>query len=176
MHRRPLNLAGGVIPVPKLPKYTSESLNLLIGSREVQITVPLVKPSACDVDVDLTCEAHMSGPPPFFLCLPPDPSPPRGPPPTAGPLLRRDAALLRPCSAPRTPRAHGRATAPAAVHAPCPPYGPLVEGAGEGRAVHGHRDSAPRSPTAPREQGWPRIPGSGVGGCPCLGVPACALR
>ena len=27
MRCRPLNLAGGVIPVPKLPKYTSESLN-----------------------------------------------------------------------------------------------------------------------------------------------------
>ena len=69
MHRRPLNLAGGVIPVPKLPKCISKSLNLLIGSREVQITVPLVKLSACDVDKDLTCEAHMSGPPPSsFSC------------------------------------------------------------------------------------------------------------
>ena len=71
MHRRPLNLAGGVIPVPKLPKCTSESLNLLIGSHEVQITIPLVKPSACDVDVDLTCGAHMSGPPPSFSCCRP---------------------------------------------------------------------------------------------------------
>ena len=57
MHRRPLNLAGGVIPVPKLPKCTSKSLNLLIGSLEVQIIVPLVKLSACDVDEDLTCGA-----------------------------------------------------------------------------------------------------------------------
>ena len=64
MHRRPLNLAWGVVPVPKLPKCTSKSLNLLIGSLEVQIIVPLVKLSACDVDEDLTCGA----PPPSFSC------------------------------------------------------------------------------------------------------------
>ena len=71
MHRRPLNLAGGVIPVPKLPKCTSKSLNLLIGSLEVQIIVPLVKLSVCDVDEDLTCGAHTSGPPPSFSCCRP---------------------------------------------------------------------------------------------------------
>jgi len=43
MHRRPLNLAAGVIPVPKLSKYTSRSPNLLIASYEIQTTVTLVK-------------------------------------------------------------------------------------------------------------------------------------
>jgi hypothetical protein len=39
MHRRSSNLAQGVIPVPKLSKCPFKSLNLLIISQEVQITV-----------------------------------------------------------------------------------------------------------------------------------------
>jgi hypothetical protein len=62
--------AAGGIWVPKLSKCTSRSTNLLIGSREVQITVTLVKLTTCQADwVMTTCGAHMSDPPSSFLCL-----------------------------------------------------------------------------------------------------------
>jgi len=54
MRCRPLNLAGGVIQVPKLSKCTSASPNLLFGSHEVQITITLVKPPACQANWTLT--------------------------------------------------------------------------------------------------------------------------
>ncbi|KAG2645204.1 hypothetical protein PVAP13_2KG419405 [Panicum virgatum] len=95
----------------------------------------------------------MSGPPPSFLCLPPGPSRPRGPPPAAGPLLHRGAALLRPAHDTRPrPRRHSRRRAHAMATAratdrgsrrgPRRPWPPglgaalahRTEGGGEGRA------------------------------------------
>ena len=64
MHRRLLNLAVGVIQIPKLSKCTSGSLNLLIGSCGVQITVSHVNHQRVKLTGHLTCGAHMSDAPP----------------------------------------------------------------------------------------------------------------
>ena len=54
MHGGSLNLSFCVIAVPNSQKYNSESLKLLMGSREVQITVILVNPLACQAGWTLT--------------------------------------------------------------------------------------------------------------------------
>ena len=71
MHRRrPMNLAGDVIPVPKLPKYTSVSPNLLISSCGSKSPLLLLNCQRVKLTGHLTCRAHMSDPSSFFLYLP----------------------------------------------------------------------------------------------------------
>jgi hypothetical protein len=54
MHGRPMNLASGVIQVPKLLECTSGSPNLVIGSHEVQISIIDFKPPTWPADCAVT--------------------------------------------------------------------------------------------------------------------------